>query len=178
MWADLRVCGRFVDALQLQGARSGMIMVRSVVLTLFLAVGARGFAPVQPPESPTPPSEQGPHPQPHGGRIVGAGKGLPRIRTALGASPFGRPMQDLNLGLNLVGGGRPRTASKTAHDDITYRRRGEEGEVSSIPQAERYSSGDWIHNILNFPGSQASGTLPPFCHSASCMCKELFPYSS
>jgi hypothetical protein len=51
-----------------------------------------------------------------------------------------------------LAGGR----SKTPHDDITYRRvRGEKGEVlSSIPQAERYSSQDWLHNIVNIPGSQ------------------------
>lgn len=57
-----------------------------------------------------------------------------------------------------LAGGR----SKTPHDDITYRRvRGEKGEVlSSIPQAERYSSQDWLHNIVNIPGSQV-WMVPP-----------------
>ena len=38
----------------------------------------------------------------------------------------------------------------TLHD----RRRGPDRELTSIPQPERYSSADWIHNIINLPGSQ------------------------
>ena len=35
------------------------------------------------------------------------------------------------------------------------RRRGpDSAELTSIPQPERYSSQDWMHNIMNLPGSQ------------------------
>ena len=44
------------------------------------------------------------------------------------------------------------------HDEVTFRRRGPDRELTSIPQAERYSSGDWLHNIYNLPGTSA---LPP-----------------
>lgn len=40
------------------------------------------------------------------------------------------------------------------HDVVTFRRRGPDRELTTIPQAERYSSGDWLHNIMNLPGSQ------------------------
>lgn len=38
-----------------------------------------------------------------------------------------------------------------AHDDITYRIRS--GEILVIPQPERYSSKDWLHNLLTLPNS-------------------------
>jgi hypothetical protein len=37
------------------------------------------------------------------------------------------------------------------HDNISYHNR--EGELLSIPQAERYSSSDWLHNIRTMPTS-------------------------
>ena len=46
------------------------------------------------------------------------------------------------------------------HDEVTFRRRGPDRELTSIPQAERYSSGDWLHNIYNLPGTCAR-FLPP-----------------
>ena len=42
-------------------------------------------------------------------------------------------------------------ASATAHDYVTYRSRS--GEILSIPQAERYSSKDWLHNLRTLPYS-------------------------
>ena len=53
------------------------------------------------------------------------------------------------------------------HDEVTFRRRGPDRELTSIPQAERYSSGDWLHNIYNLPGTCARllphsiASLPP-----------------
>ncbi|CAM9221976.1 unnamed protein product [Discosporangium mesarthrocarpum] len=41
--------------------------------------------------------------------------------------------------------------SSQAHDDILVRDR--EGVTLTIPQAERYSSSDWVHNILTIPTS-------------------------
>ena len=37
------------------------------------------------------------------------------------------------------------------HDEVAYRDRA--GELLSIPQAERYTSNDWLHNILTIPTS-------------------------
>ena len=37
------------------------------------------------------------------------------------------------------------------HDEIAFRKRS--GEILHIPQAERYSSKDWLHNILTMPNS-------------------------
>ena len=41
---------------------------------------------------------------------------------------------------------------KYAHDEVTYRIRS--GEVLHIPQAERYSSADWMHNLFTIPTSR------------------------
>lgn len=41
---------------------------------------------------------------------------------------------------------------KYAHDEITYRVRS--GEILNIPQAERYSTRDWIHNLCTIPSSR------------------------
>jgi hypothetical protein len=38
-----------------------------------------------------------------------------------------------------------------AHDEVTFRDRA--GMPLSVPQAERYSSRDWLHNILTLPSS-------------------------
>jgi hypothetical protein len=39
-----------------------------------------------------------------------------------------------------------------AHDEITYRVRS--GDVQHIPQAERYSTKDWLHNLRTLPTSR------------------------
>ena len=39
-----------------------------------------------------------------------------------------------------------------AHDEVTYRVRS--GDVQHIPQAERYSTKDWIHNLRTLPTSR------------------------
>ncbi|GAB5035190.1 Hypothetical protein NocV09_02400660 [Nannochloropsis oceanica] len=57
--------------------------------------------------------------------------------------------------LTALRGGRGRLGrAGIPHDEVTFRRRGPDRELTSIPQAERYSSGDWLHNIYNLPGSQ------------------------
>lgn len=56
--------------------------------------------------------------------------------------------------LTALRGGRGRLGrAGIPHDEVTFRRRGPDRELTSIPQAERYSSGDWLHNIYNLPGT-------------------------
>ncbi len=57
-------------------------------------------------------------------------------------------------GLRAERGGRVGRSAVIPHDEVTFRRRGPDRELARIPQAERYSSGDWVHNIMNLPGSQ------------------------
>ncbi|CAM9719417.1 unnamed protein product [Chrysoparadoxa australica] len=44
-----------------------------------------------------------------------------------------------------------RSQGKTSHDEVSYRSKA--GVALSIPQAERYSSRDWFHNIITMPSS-------------------------
>ena len=41
-----------------------------------------------------------------------------------------------------------------AHDEVTYRLRSGGTFSTFIPQAERYSSKDWIHNLMTIPTSR------------------------
>lgn len=78
--------------------------------------------------------------------------------------------------LTALRGGRGRLGrAGIPHDEVTFRRRGPDRELTSIPQAERYSSGDWLHNIYNLPGivlftlffHLISAFLPPALRSRS-----------
>jgi hypothetical protein len=46
----------------------------------------------------------------------------------------------------------PVRAGDRDHEEVTYRVRS--GEALHIPQAERYSTKDWLHNILTLPSSR------------------------
>mmetsp|Transcript_7489 Transcript_7489/g.11196 ORF Transcript_7489/g.11196 Transcript_7489/m.11196 type:complete len:387 (+) Transcript_7489:64-1224(+) len=59
--------------------------------------------------------------------------------------------QNISMILGLSKGSEFRFRVGPLYDEVAFRDKG--GELLSIPQAERYTSSDWFHNILTIPSS-------------------------